>query len=189
MKKVAIYARVSTTDKGQSTEVQTLPLIEFVQNRGWQIYNIFEDEVSGAKESRPALNQLMQEARRKRFDVCLVARFDRFARSTKQLLSALETFGALGIDFVSYNENIDTSLPAGKVLFTMIAAFSEMERSLISERVKAGLEKAKANGVTLGRPRANVDIEKVKSLKAQGYSIRKIASTLQIPKSTIQNYL
>ncbi len=187
--KTAIYGRISTTDKGQDIDTQLIPLKEYVKRRGWDIYNIYVDEMSGSKESRPSLNELMKDAHKKKFDVVLCFRFDRFARSTKQLINALDTFNSLGIDFVSYQEAIDTTTPAGQMMFTMIAGFATFERQIIQERVKAGLIKAKAKGKRLGRPKSNVDIEKIKELKAQGCSIRKIAATLQIPKSTIQNYL
>lgn len=183
---VAIYARVSTADKGQDTQTQILPLKEFCQRRGWTVFRIYEDTMSGSKESRPALNEMMNDAKKRLFDVVLVFRFDRFARSTKQLINSLELFNSLGIDFISYNENIDTSTPAGKMMFTLVSAFAEFERSIITERVRAGLERAKAQGKRLGRkPSKEVDIEEVKSLRQQGLSVRAIAHKLGIPKSTV----
>jgi len=118
-----------------------------------------------------------------------VFRFDRFARSTKHLITALETFSSLGVDFISYQEAVDTTTPAGKMLFTMISAFAEFERAIISERVKAGLEKAKAKGKKLGRPKVEVDVEEVKRLRGQGLSIRQIALTMGFKKSLIASCL
>jgi len=153
--RVAIYARVSTTD--QSTDSQLLDLRRYVSERGWHTFKEYTDNgVSGTKDSRPALNELMNDAKKRRFDVLLVWRFDRFARSTKHLILALEEFRNLGVDFVSYQENIDTSSPLGSAIFTIISAVAQLERDIIAERVKAGLRRAKENGRTLGRPKAEV---------------------------------
>ena len=189
MKKAAIYARVSTTDKGQDLDTQLIPLKEFVKNRGWELFKVYCDEVSGAKESRPALDELMKDAHRRKFDCLAVMRFDRFSRSTRQLITALDNFNTLGIDFISLHEAIDTSTSSGRLMYEIIAAFSSFERSIISERVKAGLEKARIKGVRLGRPKANIDVEKMNDLRKQGMSIRAIAKALAIPKSTIYSYL
>ncbi|MCX6807356.1 MAG: recombinase family protein [Patescibacteria group bacterium] len=189
MKKVAIYARVSTVDKGQDLDTQLLPLKEYVSNRGWQIHEIYTDQISGSKESRPALNQLMNDAHKRKFDCLLVFRFDRFARSTKHLINSLELFQSLNIDFISYNENIDTSTPAGKMMFTLISAFAEFERSIIVERVKAGLEKARIKGRKLGRPRVEVDVKQILNFREKGLSFRQIAEKLHIPRSTLQKYV
>ena len=148
MKRIAIYARVSTTD--QSTESQLLDLRRYTRERGWTIFKEYVDEgISGTKDSRPALNELMNDAKKRRFDVVLVWRFDRFARSTKHLILALEEFKNLGIDFVSYQENIDTSSPLGSAIFTIISAVAQLERDIIAERVKAGLRNAVVNGKKL----------------------------------------
>ncbi len=139
--RVALYARVSTTD--QSTDSQLLDLRRYVRERGWNIFKEYVDEgISGTKDSRPALNELMNDAKKRRFDVVLVWRFDRFARSTKHLILALEEFKNLGIYFVSYQENIDTSSPFGSAIFTIISAMAQLERDIIAERVKAGLKGA-----------------------------------------------
>jgi len=146
--RVALYARVSTTE--QSTDSQLLDLRRYVRERGWDIFREFVDEgISGTKDSRPALNELMNDAKKRRFGVVLVWRFDRFARSTKHLILALEEFKNLGIDFVSYQENIDTSSPLGSAIFTIISAVAQLERDIIAERVKAGLRRAKENGKKL----------------------------------------
>ena len=143
--RVAIYARVSTTD--QSTDSQLLDLRRYVSERGWHTFREYTDNgISGTKDSRPALNQLMDDAKKRRFDVLLVWRFDRFARSTKHLILALEDFRNLGVDFVSYQENIDTSSPLGSAIFTIISAVAQLERDIIAERVRAGLRRARSSG-------------------------------------------
>jgi DNA invertase Pin-like site-specific DNA recombinase len=132
--------------------MQIKELQAYCHMRGWKIAGEYVDRISGASDSRPELNRLMADANRRRFDVVAVWKFDRFARSVSHLLRALETFRALGIAFVSLSENIDTSTPTGKMVFTVLGSVAELERSLIGERVKAGLRNAKANGVKLGRP-------------------------------------
>jgi len=186
--RVALYARVSTTD--QSTDSQLLDLRRYVRERGWNIYREYVDEgISGTKDSRPALNELMNDAKKRRFDVVLVWRFDRFARSTKHLILALEEFRNLGIDFVSYQENIDTSSPLGAAIFTIISAVAQLERDIIAERVKAGLRRAKENGKKLGRPKAEVPMGEIYRLHSHGLSLRKIATQLNISRSTVAKYL
>ena len=156
--RTALYARVSTADKGQDPEMQLRELREYCQRRGWDIAGEYTDiGVSGSKDSRPQLNQLMTDAAKRKCDAVVVWRFDRFARSVSHLLRALETFRSLGIEFVSYNEAIDTSTPVGKMTFTVLAAVAELERSLIIERVRAGVRNARAKGKRLGRPRVAVN--------------------------------
>jgi DNA invertase Pin-like site-specific DNA recombinase len=174
--RVAIYARISTSNHGQDVTMQTRELREYVERRGWQIVAEFVDTgISGSKERRPELDKLMNEAHRRRFDTVIVWKFDRFARSVSHLLRALETFQALGIHFVSLSESLDTSTPAGKMVFTVLGAVAELERSLIVERVKAGLRNARAKGKRLGRPRCIVDGSKIAQLRAAGRSWRAIA--------------
>jgi DNA invertase Pin-like site-specific DNA recombinase len=188
--RVAIYARVSTVNHGQDVSMQTRELHQFAEARGWSVAGEYIDAgVSGAKDSRPELNRLMADAYKRRFDVVCVWRFDRFARSVSHLLRALETFKALGIDFVSYSEQMDTSTPAGKMVFTVLGAVAELERSLIVERVRAGLRNARAKGKTLGRPRLGVDAAKVGSLRQQGRSIREIADELGYSRSLVHKTL
>ena len=183
-KRVAVYARVSTLD--QSTDSQLLDLRRYVSDRGWQIFREYVDEgVSGTKEKRPALNELMDDAKKRRFDGVLVWRFDRFARSTKHLILALEEFRNLGIDFVSYQENIDTSSPLGGAIFTIISAVAQLERDIIAERVRAGLRRARENGTQLGRPSANVDRDSIIRLRADGCSLREIATEIGISHTTV----
>ncbi len=155
--RAAIYARVSTNN-GQDPTVQTRELEEYCQRRGWKVAGQYIDVgISGAKEKRPQLHRLMADAHRRKFDAVVVWKFDRFARSVSHLLRALETFKALGIEFVSLSEQMDTSTPTGKMVFTVLGAVAELERSLIAERVKAGLRNAKAKGKKLGRPRLVAD--------------------------------
>jgi DNA invertase Pin-like site-specific DNA recombinase len=183
--KAAIYARVSTTNHGQDVTLQTRELRQFVGARGWDIAGEYVDAgVSGTKDSRPELNRLIADAHKRRFDVVCVWRFDRFARSVSHLLRALETFKALGIDFVSFSEQMDTSTPAGKMVFTVLGAVAELERSLIVERVRAGLRNARAKGKTLGRPRITVDAARISRLRAEGKSWQMIASELGVSVGT-----
>ena len=128
---------------------------------------------------------MLADAHRRRFDVVIVWRFDRFARSVSHLLRALETFKALGIDFVSYSEQMDTSTPAGKMVFTVLGAVAELERSLIAERVRAGLRNARAKGKRLGRPRVSVDAARIATLRASGLSWPKIADELGVSVGTV----
>src|SRR5690348_1429879 len=150
--RAAIYARVSTKD--QNCELQLRDLRAFCVARNFTLVREFIDVGhSGAKDSRPQLNELMAAARKRQIDAVLVWRFDRFARSTKHLLLALEEFRSLGMLFISYQENIDTSTPLGQALFTIVAAVAQLERDLIRERVAAGVKNARAKGKQLGRPR------------------------------------
>jgi DNA invertase Pin-like site-specific DNA recombinase len=184
--RVAIYARVSTTNHGQDVTLQTRELEQFAEARGWQMIDAYIDAgISGTKDSRPELNRLMADAHKRRFDVVAVWRFDRFARSVSHLLRALETFNALGIAFVSLSEQMDTTTPTGKMVFTVLGAVAELERSLIVERVRAGLRNARAKGKTLGRPRKTVDSGRIAALRAQGLSLRAIASELGVGLATL----
>ena len=183
--RVAIYARVSTTNHGQDVSMQTRELRQFAEARGWTIAGEYIDEgVRGAKDSRPELNRLMADAHKRRFDIVCVWRFDRFARSVSHLLRALETFKALGIDFVSFSEQMDTSTPAGKMVFTVLGAVAELERSLIVERVRAGLRNARSKGKRLGRPRVTVDAARIACLRSSGASWQTITRQLGISAGT-----
>ena len=188
--RMAIYARVSTTNHGQDVTLQTRELEQFAEARGWRMIGAYiDDGVSGAKDSRPELNRLMADAHKRCFDVVAVWRFDRFARSVSHLLRALETFSALGIAFVSLSEQMDTTTPTGKMVFTVLGAVAELERSLIAERVRAGLRNARAKGKTLGRPRVSVDGARIGRLRAQGRSIREIADELGLSRSLVHKTL
>jgi DNA invertase Pin-like site-specific DNA recombinase len=184
--RAAIYARVSTSNHGQDVGMQTRELRQFCEARGWHLVGEYLDEgISGAKDSRPELNRLMADAGRRRFDAVLVWKFDRFARSVSHLLRALETFSALGIAFVSLSEQIDTTTPTGKMIFTVLGAVAELERSLIAERVRAGLRNARATGKRLGRPRVVVDAAQIAHLRASGQSWRAIANVMGVSVGTV----
>ena len=179
--RAALYARVSTLNNGQSPEMQIRDFTEYCQRRGWTATEYVDVGVSGAKDRRPELDRLMVEAHQRRFDVVVVWKFDRFARSVSHLLRALETFNSLGIAFVSLGEQIDTSTPAGRMIFTVLGAVAELERSLIAERVRAGMRNARAKGKSIGRPpRTQLSPEDRKSI-AEAYWCRK-ASFRQLAK-------
>jgi DNA invertase Pin-like site-specific DNA recombinase len=190
--RVALYARVSTADKGQDPRVQTLELQEYCQRRGWSVVGEYVDAgISGTKEKRPELDRLMADAHRRRFDAVLCWKFDRFARSVSHLLRALETFRSLGIDFVSFSEQLDTSTPTGKMVFTVLGAVAELERSLIVERVKAGMRNARAKGKRIGRPpRAYLNQDARRSIYeayAKGdASLRQLAARFGTSIGTVQ---
>src|SRR3984957_20471198 len=177
--KAAIYGRVSTT--AQDTNLQMREVRQFVQRRGWQIAEEYIDKgISGSREKRHALDKLMSEAKRRRFDAVVVYRYDRFARSLRHLVNALEEFRALGIEFVSIHEGVDTSTPNGRLVFGIFATIAEFERELIRGRVISGLAAAKSRGVRLGRPRVSVDADQIASLRASGVSWREISNRLGI---------
>jgi DNA invertase Pin-like site-specific DNA recombinase len=194
-KRAALYVRVSTTNRAaknpnafENPEVQELPLRQMAEQRGWSVVQVYSDRMSGASESRPGLNALMADARRGAFDVVVVFRFDRFARSVKQLVLALEEFRTLGIGFVSQQEALDTSTPMGEAMFAIIAAMAQLERRVIQERVIAGIEHAKArgtkSGAAIGRPRAVFDRARVVELRDAGRSWRDIAIALDVSTRT-----
>src|ERR1017187_3754380 len=164
MKRCLIYARVST--KQQTTDNQLPPLRKLAKERGWKVVQeLIDHGYSGTTENRPNLIELMAMARHREFDVLLVYALDRFGRSVKHLVTALDEFKSLGIDFCAYNQNIDTTTPSGKLFFTMISGFAEFEAAIIKERVHAGLARARADGKKLGRPRTvYLDIAEIKKL-------------------------
>ena len=183
----ALYMRVSTKAHGQTTDTQALALSEYAERRGFQVSAEYRDEgISGSKDSRPALDRLMKDARIRKFDVVIVARFDRFARSVSHRLRALDEFNHLGIDFISLSESIDTSTPVGKMIFTVLGAVAELERNLIKERVAMGLSRARKQGKALGRPRRDVDPLQIAGLRSHGKSWNEIARELGIGKGTAQ---
>lgn len=180
--RVAIYARVSTTD--QDPDAQLFALREYAERRGFEVYREYVDHVSGAVEKRSTkgkpkdsgYQELLTDVRRRQVDCVLVWKFDRFARSLGVLISALQEFGSLGVDFISYTQNIDTTTPMGRLFFHVIGSFAEFEREQIVERVRAGLSKAKAKGIVLGRPERDSSAgERIAALRAEGMSLRHIA--------------
>ena len=182
--RAAIYARVSTAE--QNPELQLRDLRHYAEARGLAATEYIDTGFSGAKQSRPALDRLMDDARKRRVDCILVWRFDRFARSTKHLLLALEEFRALGVQFISFQENIDTTSPLGQAIFTIVSAVAQLERDLIRERVRAGLRNARAKGKKFGRPRATVNPAAVAALRAEGRSWAEVCRSLNLSKGTAQ---
>ena len=187
IKNAAIYARVST--KAQTPKTQLKELRSYAERRQFNIAHELVDVESGAKAERPNLDKLMDLARKRKIDAVLVWKFDRFARSTKHLMSALEEFRELGVDFISYTENVDTSTPTGKVLFTVISAFAEFERELIRERVRAGLERARAEGISLGRPAIDSKtVSSLRTMRRDGMTVRSIAQKMGLSVGAVSKY-
>lgn len=188
--KAALYARVSTRDKGQDPEMQLFHLRKYADSRELTVFKEYVDHgLSGTKDNRPGLISLMEDARKKRFSVVIVYRFDRFARSVVHLVNALSEFNHLKIDFVSFNENIDTASPMGQAMFTIIGAMAQLERDIIAERVKSGLARARARGKRLGRPPVSITLQEIKEAQALGLSIRQLPEKLGVSKSTIERHL
>jgi putative DNA-invertase from lambdoid prophage Rac len=184
--RVAIYGRISSANHGQDVTLQTRELRQFAEARGWTVAREYTDlGVSGSKDSRPALNRLMIDAKRRQFDIVLCWKLDRFGRSLRHLVNALAELEAVGVAFVSLTDSLDLSTPAGRLMFQVIAAMGEFERELIRERVRAGLRNARAKGRTLGRPRSSVDAVRVGHLRAQGRSVREIAKELGYSRSLV----
>jgi DNA invertase Pin-like site-specific DNA recombinase len=182
--RVAIYGRVSTL-LNQNPEMQLVELRDYAQRRGWRIAGEYVDHASGAKESRPSLNRLMADARQRKFDVVAVWKIDRFGRSLKHLVTSLADLEALGVAFVSLQDNLDLRTPSGRLMFQIIGAMSEFERSLIQERVRAGLRHARQKGKRLGRPRAVVDIDQIAALRRSGASWRAISRQMGLGVGTL----
>lgn len=188
MKRAVIYARVSTLRQDES--LQLADLRELAKRHEWDIVTEYIDRgVSGSKESREELDKLMKDAKRKKFDVVMVWKFDRFARSMKHLVTALEEFRILGIDFVSHQEAVDTATPMGTAMFGMIAVMAQFERELIRERVRAGLENAKRKGVQLGRHETRFDVQEAIILRKEGVSWGEISKRLGVSKTVVYRRL
>jgi len=184
----ALYARVSTRD--QEPLNQLLELRRYAEARGWTVVDEYVDKgVSGTKDHRPALSKLMDAARRRRIDRVLVARFDRFGRSVRHLIVALEEFRALDVQFTSLAEALDSSTPMGRMAFTLIAAVAAFEVELIRERIYSGLSRARAQGKRLGRPKLKIDADRVCALRQQGLSLRAIARETGFNKDAIRRTL
>jgi len=161
-------------------------LREFAGRRGLEVVAEFIDHgASGARERRPALDELMDAARKRAFDVVLVYRFDRFARGVKHLVAALDEFDALGIDFVSYSESLDTSTPMGRAMFSIIGALAELERRIVVERSVEGQRRARARGKHVGRPRRRVDARRILGLHREGESLRAIARQTGVSRTVV----
>lgn len=189
-KRVTIYARVSTQDQHPETQVRDLK--RFAKDRGLKIIKVYQEKASAAANShspRPQLEKMLDDVRKRRTDAVLVWKLDRLARSTRELLNRLEEFRTLGVELISYTENIDTTTPAGKALFSMVAVFAEFENDIRSERIIAGMQNAKAKGRHLGRPTLSLEtIKKIQELKARGVSDALIMHETGLARNTIKKY-
>jgi DNA invertase Pin-like site-specific DNA recombinase len=184
--RVALYARVSTLNR-QDPEMQLSELREYAARRGWTVFGEYVDQgVSGSRESRPELNRLTEDAHRRQFDAILVWKIDRYGRSLKHLVNALADLCAYGVAFISFRDNLDLSTPSGRLMFQIIGAMAEFERSLIQERVKAGLRNARAKGKKFGRPRVEIDAVRVAELRRDGLSWSQVCRTLNVSKGSAQ---
>lgn len=190
--RAAIYARVSTADKGQDPDLQLGPLRQYCQARAWKIAGEYVDHMTGARDRRPELDRLMDAARKRQIDTVIVWKLDRFGRSLKHLVTALDELGDLGVGFVSYTESIDFSTAAGRLMLHIIGAMAEFERALIKERVRAGLDNAKRKGKRLGRkPVPPIDRKKIIGARQQypDLSIRALAAQLKMKPGTVHKTL
>jgi len=189
-KRVALYARVSTLDKGQDPETLLLALREYAEQRGFRLVGEYVDHPSGGRDDRPQYRALLAAARKRLLDVVLVWRYDRFARSTQALANALKEFQHLGVDFISYQENIDTTTPQGELIFTVMASLAWFESTRISERVKAGMARAKMQGKPISRPPIPpAEQAQIAELHIQGLSINQIKTQLGISYVTAWKYV
>ena len=191
--RAALYARCSTLDKGQDPELQLVPLREYCQRRGLIIAGEYVDNgVSGTKDHRPQLDRLLDAARKRQIDLIIVWKLDRFGRSLKQLVIALEEISNLGVGFISYQDNLDLTTPQGRLMFHIIGSMAEFERELIKERVKAGIDNARRKGKRIGRRAIPpVDMARIVNAhkKAPMLSIRNLAGTLGFKKSIVHKTL
>ena len=187
--RAALYARVSTTGHGQDVGLQLDELRQVAAQRGWAPAEYVDEGISGSQGSRPALDRLMADARAGRLDVVAVWRFDRFARDTRHLLVTMDEFRRMGVEFVSLREQVDTSTPMGKAMFTIIAAISELERDLLRERVVAGVRRAQAAGKHCGRPRVELDLRPAQALLKEGRSLKETARILGVSRNTLRRRL
>ena len=190
-KRVAIYSRVSTD--GQTTDNQTRELQAVAERHGWEVVAEFTDHgVSGAKgrEQRPQFDALIKGTVRREFDVIMAWSVDRLGRSLQDLVGFLGEIHAKGVDLYLHQQGVDTTTPAGKALFQMLGVFAEFERSMIQERVKAGLSRAKAQGKTLGRPRTSQEVERrILAARIEGLGIQRIAKREGVGVSVVQRVL
>jgi len=183
-KTAAIYVRVSTPD--QHVESQLYDLRELAAQRGFEVVHEYEDRgVCGKKARRPGLDLLMADARRKKFSVVLVAAFDRIARSTRNFLQVIDELDSMGVEFISRRENVDTSGPMGRLFVTIISAIAELERSLVVDRVKSGMRRAKLEGRQIGRSRLDVNREQVVLDRRSGLSLTQVAKRHNISRASV----
>ena len=187
MKRAGLYLRVSTVD--QHPETQLNDLRQMAGQRGYEIVQEYTDKISGTRAKRPGLNQMMTDARRGRFDVVLVWASDRIARSVKHFLDVLDELNRIGVEYVSFRENIDTGGPLGRALVVIIGAIAELERSLIVERVRAGMRRARLEGQRIGRQPLVLDSAAIQQDRQRSRSIRQIAKEHRVSTATVQRVL
>lgn len=190
--KAALYARVSTTDKGQDVQLQLVELRRFAEARGWSFLEFVDEGISGIKSSRPALDELIKAVKRRKVDAVVVWKLDRLGRSLSHLLHLLNDFQSLGISFVSLRESIDMSTPTGKLMAHLLGAFAEFERALIQERVKAGIENARRKGKKIGRAATSDDYKQmVIGVISENpcLSVRKVAAIVNLPSATVHRII
>jgi DNA invertase Pin-like site-specific DNA recombinase len=188
--RTALYARVSTSDKGQDPEMQLRELREHCERRGWTIIGEYVDVgVSGSKDSRPELNKLMADAKRRKLDAILVWKLDRFGRSLKHLVNSLAEFESLGIAFISLKESLDLTTPAGRLMFGIISAMAEFERDLIRERVRSGIANRRAKGFRVGRKPIVLDAGRLATMRLEGLTIRETANQLACSPALVHKTL
>jgi DNA invertase Pin-like site-specific DNA recombinase len=189
--RAAIYARVSTTHHGQDVGLQIEELYRVAEQRGWEVVGVYQDEgISGAKSARPALDRMLEDAARGRLDVIAVWKLDRLARSVLHLLDIAAALNTWGVGLVSVRDaHVDTTTPGGRFTLQILGAVAELERSLIQERVVAGVRRAQAQGKHCGRPRREVDLRPALALGAQGHGLKSIAKMLGLPRSTLRRRL
>jgi len=187
MKRAALYLRVSTVD--QNLETQLLDLKQMAAQRGFEVVQEYTDRISGTKAKRPGLGQLMREARHGKFDIVMVWACDRIARSTRHFLEVLDELNRLQIEFVSFREQIDTGGPLGRAIVIIIGAIAELERSLIVERVRAGMRRARLDGRHIGRRPLELDREAILRDRRCGHSLSQIAKTYRISRTTVHRLL
>ncbi|MDU0372344.1 recombinase family protein [Hymenobacter endophyticus] len=188
--RVALYARVSTLDKGQDPETQLRPLREYAQRRGFAVVEEYVDQASGTSEERTQYKRMMAAAKKRQLDAVLVWRYDRFARSTQALVNALKEFQSLGVDFISYQENIDTTTPTGELIFHVMASLAQFESALISQRVRAGMARAKAQGKSISRPPLpQSKQQEIAQLHATGVSMNQISKQTAVAYGTVYKYV
>jgi DNA invertase Pin-like site-specific DNA recombinase len=186
IRRIALYARVSTLN-GQNPEMQLAELREYAQRRGWDVSAEYVDlGVSGSKESRPELNRMLKDAHARAFDAIAVWKLDRLGRSLKHLVTTIADLEHYGVSFVSLRDNLDLSTPAGRLMMHIIGAMAEFERSLIQERVVAGIRSAQARGVRFGRPKVYCSALKIAALREQGVPWVEVARRLDVGKGTAQ---
>lgn len=187
--RVGLYARVSRHDKDQNPENQLIKMREFVARHGWEIFRIYIDRASGAKTSRPGFDQMLRDARARWFDVIVIVRLDRLARSTRQLLNVFDDLTKRGVELICTDQDIDTTTPSGKLLFTVLAGVSELELDLIRERTKDGLARARAEGKRLGRPPSPAVTKRIVALREEGRSLREIGDIVGLSHQAVKQRL